>query len=82
VLSAKHFTEAYSAARNHRLQELASARRLNPADLQNILADDGVANAGTAACTIFVPGEQTIRVATGLEPPVNRGPFAAIKLWR
>ena len=75
ALSADHFTEAYSAARNRRLQELAADRRLGPADLQKILADAGVANAGTAACAIFAPGEQTIWVARGQNPPVNRGPF-------
>ncbi|MCX5892894.1 MAG: C45 family autoproteolytic acyltransferase/hydrolase [Deltaproteobacteria bacterium] len=81
VLSAEHFTEAYSAARNRRLQELAAGRRLNPSDIQKILADDGVANAGTAACTVFAPAEQTIWVAQGKNPPVSQGPFAAIKLW-
>ena len=81
ALSADHFTEAYSAARNQRLQELAAGRRLGPADLQKILADAGVANAGTAVCVIFAPGERTIWVAQGETPPVNRGPFAAQRLW-
>lgn len=82
VLSAEHFSEAYSTARNCRLQELASGRRLGPLELQQILADPEVANAGTAACTVFAPGERTIWVAAGLEPPVNRGLFEEIKLWR
>ncbi len=82
VLTAEHFSEAYSAARNRRLQELVADRRLHPADLQKILADDDVANAGTAACAVFAPGEQTIWVARGQEPPVNRGPFEVQKLWR
>lgn len=81
VLSAEHFTEAYSAARNQRLQELVADRQLGPLDLQQILADRDVANVGTAACAVFAPGEQTIWVAQGKEPPVNRGPFEVHKLW-
>jgi hypothetical protein len=81
VLSSEHFSEAYSAARNQRLQELAAGRRLGPLDLQQILADGAVANAGTATCAIFAPGQQTIWVARGKEAPVNRGPFETIKLW-
>jgi hypothetical protein len=81
VLSAHHFTEAYSQARNYRLQELASNRRLGPIDLQKILADPGIANAGTAVCTIFHPADRRLWVAQGQTPPVNRGPFVAIKLW-
>jgi hypothetical protein len=81
VLSSDHFTEAYSQARNHRLQDLASDRRLDPVDLQKILADPGIANAGTAVCTVFQPADRIMWVAQGKTPPVNRGPFAAIKLW-
>ena len=52
-----------------------------PHRLTKILADDGVANAGTAACAVFAPGDETIWVAQGQKPPVNRGSFVAIKLW-
>ena len=76
VLSADHFTEAYSRARNRRLQELASGRRLAAADLQKILADPGVANAGTVVSTVFDPAEPSW-VARGETPPVNQGPFVA-----
>ena len=81
VLSAAHFSEAYSAARNRRLQELAAGRRLGPLELQQILADPEVANAGTAVCTVLAPDKQTIWVAQGEKPPVNRGPFLALRLW-
>jgi hypothetical protein len=81
VLSAYHFTEAYSQARNNRLQELASARPLGPMDLQKILADPAIANAGTAVCTVFEPADRVLWVAQGETLPVNRGPFVAIKLW-
>jgi hypothetical protein len=81
VLSPYHFTEAYSQARNHRLQESASDRRLGPMDLQKILADPAIANAGTAVCTVFHPADRLLWVARGKTPPVNQGPFEAIKLW-
>jgi hypothetical protein len=81
VLSADHFTEAYSQSRNQRLQELASDRRLGPIDLQKILADPAIANAGTSVCTVFEPADLVLWVAQGETPPVNRGPFVAIKLW-
>ena len=81
VLSADHFTEAYSRSRNQRLQELAAGRRLAPDDLQEILADTGVANAGTATCAVFAPEQKTFWVAQGEKPPVNRGPFVAQRLW-
>jgi Acyl-coenzyme A:6-aminopenicillanic acid acyl-transferase len=80
-LSPYHFTEVYSQARNHRLQELASDRRFGPIDLQKILADPNIANAGTVVCTIFHPADRRLWVAQGKTPPVNRGPFVAIKLW-
>jgi hypothetical protein len=81
VLSAYHFTEAYSQARDRRLQRLARDRRLGPEDLQKILADPDIANAGTAVCAIFHPGERCLWVAQGEAPPVNRGPFKKIALW-
>ncbi|MCX5890262.1 MAG: C45 family autoproteolytic acyltransferase/hydrolase [Deltaproteobacteria bacterium] len=81
VLPSYHFTEAYSQGRDRRLQELASDRRLGPSDLQPILADAEVANAGTAVCAIFAPSQKTLWVARGEAPPVNRGLFAAKKLW-
>lgn len=81
VLNAYHFTETYSIARDRRLQELAATRRLGAVDLQTILADGEVANAGTAACAIFAPAQQTIWVARGKTPPVNRGLFVAQRLW-
>ena len=81
VLSSYHFTEAYSQARNHRLQQLARDRRLGPEDLQKILADPDIANAGTVVCTVFHPADRLLWVAQGEAPPVNQGPFVAIKLW-
>ena len=81
VLPAYHFTEAYSQARDRRLQKLASDRRLGPVDLQTILADSAIANAGTAVCTVFHPADRLLWVARGQTPPVNQGPFEAIKLW-
>jgi hypothetical protein len=82
VLSSYHFTEAYSASRDRRLRQLAADRQLGPLDLQTILADGQIANAGTAVCAIFAPAAGTLWVARGTEPPVNRGPFAEIRLWR
>ena len=81
VLSAYHFTEAYSEARNRRLQELTAHRPLEPTDLQKILADPHIANAGTAVCAVFSPADRTMWVARGGTPPVNQGPFATVKLW-
>jgi hypothetical protein len=81
TLPAVHFSEAYSRARNQRLQQLARERQLGQEDLQKILADAQVANAGTAVCTIFNPGEGLLWVAQGETPPVNQGHFMAIKLW-
>ncbi|MGB8990998.1 MAG: C45 family peptidase [Desulfobaccales bacterium] len=81
VLSAYHFSESYSQARDRRLQELARARPLGPQDLQRILADPKVANAGTAICTVFRPAQRVLWVARGATPPVNQGPFEAVKLW-
>ena len=80
-LAPYYFTEAYSQARDRRLQELAVGRRLAPHDLEKILADEAVANAGTVVCVVFAPGQRTIWVARGDRPPVNRGPFIAKTLW-
>ena len=68
-LPAYYFTEAYSRARDRRLQELAAGRRLAPSDLQKILADEAVANAGTVMCVVFAPGKHTIWVAPGGKAP-------------
>ncbi|MFA5110991.1 MAG: C45 family peptidase [Desulfobaccales bacterium] len=81
VVSSDQFSEAYSQARNQRLQELTRHRRLGPDDLQRILADSQIANAGTAVCTVFRPVDRVLWVARGEAPPVNQGPFEAIKLW-
>jgi hypothetical protein len=81
VLPAGHFSEAYSQARNQRLRHLARDRQLGPEKLQEILADAQIANAGTAVCAIFNPAERLLWVAQGETPPVNQGPFLAIKLW-
>jgi hypothetical protein len=81
VLSAEQFSEDYSQSRDQRLQDLARDRRLGPRDLQQILADDQVANAGTAVCAVFSPAERLLWVAQGDTIPVNRGPFVAVKLW-
>ncbi len=80
-LAPYYFTEAYSRARDRRLQELAGGRRLAPRDLEKILADAAVANAGTVVSVVFAPGPRTIWVARGERPPVNRGPFIAKTLW-
>ncbi len=80
-LAPYHFTEAYSQARDRRLQELAAGRCLAPQDLQIILADEAVANAGTVVSVVFAPRQRTIWVARGASPPVNRGPFIAQTLW-
>jgi hypothetical protein len=81
VLSAHHFSEAYSQARNERLQHLARDRQVGQLDIQRFLADTQVANAGTAVCAIFSPGERRLWVAQGETPPVNQGPFVTVKLW-
>jgi hypothetical protein len=81
VLSPYHFSEAYSRARDQRLQHLAGQRALMPEDLQRILADPHIANAGTAVCTVFHPAERLMWVARGDTPPVNQGAFEALKLW-
>ncbi len=82
VLSSYHFTEAYSQARDQRLRQLAAGQKLGAKELQTILADARIANAGTAVCVVFSPADRTLWVAQGPEPPVNLGPFAEIKLWR
>ena len=80
-LPAACFSEAYSQARNQRLQYLVRDRQVRPEDLQKILADPQVANAGTAVCAIFNPAARLLWVAQGETPPVSQGPFTAIKLW-
>ena len=67
-LAPYHFTEAYSQARDRRLQELAAGRCLAPQDLQIILADEAVANAGTVVSVVFAPRQRTIGVARGASP--------------
>ena len=80
-LSRYHFSEAYSQGRDRRLKALAAGRRLNPASIQAILADAHLANPGTVVSAVFAPGDRTLWVAEGQEPPVSKGPFAEIKLW-
>jgi len=80
-LPAEMFTDAYSQARNARLQALARGRRLGPEDLQQILADRQIANPGTVVSTVCAPAQGRLWVAQGKEPPVNRGPFAEVRLW-
>ncbi len=81
ALSEYHFSEAYSRARDARLQELAAGRRLNPAGVKAILADEQVANPGTVVSLVCSPAELTLWVARGRRPPVNRGPVEEIKVW-
>jgi hypothetical protein len=81
VLSSYYFSEAYSQARNQRLQQLARDRSLGPEDLQRILADPDIANAGTAVSAVFSPADRHLWVARSQTPPVSRGPFLAVKLW-
>jgi hypothetical protein len=80
-LTPHHFTEDYSRARLARLQNLASGARLGPEKVQEILADPGIANAGTVVSAVFAPGEQKMWVARGQQPPVSQGPFQEIPLW-
>ena len=80
VMSPYHFTEAYSAARNARLQELAAGRKVGPADLQAFLGDPAIANPGTVNSVVFAPANLTLWVANKRVPPVSRGEFVEIKL--
>ncbi|MFZ5451159.1 MAG: C45 family autoproteolytic acyltransferase/hydrolase [Thermodesulfobacteriota bacterium] len=80
-LTAYHFTEAYSQARLARLQELAGRTPLGAEKIQKILADPGIANAGTVVSVVFSPSEQKLWVARGPQPPVSQGPFQEIRLW-
>ena len=59
-LSSYQFTEAYSRARNERLRKLALGRRLGPTEIQAILADNQIANPGTAVCAVFSPAGPTL----------------------
>ncbi|HZE21118.1 MAG TPA: C45 family peptidase, partial [Desulfobaccales bacterium] len=81
VLSLYHFSEDYSQARNRRLQHLARHHPLGPEDLQRILADHDIANAGTAVSAVFSPAGRRLWVARSRIPPVSRGPFMSVKLW-
>jgi hypothetical protein len=81
VLSPYHFTEAYSRARDARLQELAARKGLVPKDLQAFMGDPGVANAGTVNSVIFDPAELTLWVAQKRQPPVSQGEYVEFKLW-
>jgi hypothetical protein len=81
VMSPYHFTEAYSRARNLRLQELAAANGLVPQDLQAFLGDPSVANAGTVNSVVFDPAELTLWVAQKRLPPVSQGDYVEFKPW-
>lgn len=76
-----HFTETYCRARNERLRKLALGRRLGLAEIQAILADNQIANAGTAVCTVFSPAGRTLWAARGKKAPVNHDSFAEVTLW-
>ncbi|MHB8067641.1 MAG: C45 family autoproteolytic acyltransferase/hydrolase [Desulfobaccales bacterium] len=80
-LSLYHFTEAYSKARLARLEELTARSRLGPKNIQEILADPAIANAGTVVSAVFAPAAQKMWVARGSRAPVSQGPFQEIKLW-
>lgn len=82
VLASHYFSEAYSRARNTRLQELAQSQTPSPEALCAILSDNQIANPGTVASVVFAPGERTLWVARGQTPPVNHGPFQEIRLWQ
>jgi hypothetical protein len=80
-LSPHHFTAAYSRSRLARLEELTAESRLGPEKIQAILADPGIANAGTVVSAVFAPSGQKMWVARGARPPVNQGPFQEVRLW-
>ncbi len=81
VLDPYHYTEAYSRARVARMQALAATRRnLAPADLQTILADPGVANAGTVNSVVFQPADLALWVAKKGPPPVSRGDYVRFQV--
>ncbi len=81
VISPYHFTEAYSRARDTRLQELAARKGLDARDLQAFLGDPGVANPGTVNSVIFDPAELTLWVAQKRQPPVSQGEYAKFQPW-
>ncbi len=81
VLPSYYFSEAYSQARNTRLQQLARPP-LTPATLKKILADPQIANPGSVVCTFCAPADLTLWVAQAPVPPVNRGHFEKISLAR
>lgn len=79
--SAYHFTEEYSRSRDWRMRQLVGERKLEPADLQEILADPHLCNRATVVGAAFAPGELALWVARGQQPPVTQGPFEKIKPW-
>jgi hypothetical protein len=81
VLSPYHFTEAYSKARDTRLQELADGKVLGPTHLQAILGDPGIANPGTVNSVVFDPAALTLWVARKCQPPVSQGEYDKFTLW-
>jgi hypothetical protein len=81
VLTPYHFTEAYSEARNARLQELVATRTLEPADLQTILGNPDISNPGTVNSAVFAPAELTMWVAAKGPRPVSQGEFFKFCLW-
>ncbi len=81
VLSPYQLTEDYSQARNARLQELAARRVPGPSDLQAILGDPGIANAGTVNSVVFEPAALTLWVAQKEAPPVSQGEYVKFNLW-
>lgn len=80
VLDPYHFTEAYSQSRIARMAALAAGRTLGPAEIQAILADPGVANAGTVNSVVFQPEDLTLWVAKKGTRPVSRGEYIHIKI--
>jgi hypothetical protein len=82
VMTPYQFTEAYSQARNARLQELGAAKKtLGAADVQTCLADPGVANPGTVNAVVFEPADRALWVAKKGPPPVSQGKFVKFTFW-
>lgn len=80
-LSPMHFSEAYSEARDRRLQKLAGGRLLSPPDLQAILADPGIATPGTVVSAVFAPATGTLWLAHGGTAPVSCQRWLEIQVW-
>jgi isopenicillin-N N-acyltransferase-like protein len=76
-----HFTEEYSLSRDWRLRQLVGERKIEPADLQKILADPHLCNRATVVGAAFAPAEPALWVARGVQAPVTQGPFEKIKPW-